>query len=162
MNIIPAFIAFVFCAAVGLWKSSQLKKRALLLSELTQLVADISLGIRCTAPTLDELSDNCQGIFGQLLQDARSSSCDIKDAWQIASRQLSRLSYADRSEAELISQLGQSLGSCDVKGQLSMLEMYGEKLKKLSCEAEESAKVRGKLFRSVGTLLGAGIAILII
>lgn len=162
MNLIPALAAFAICTVLGLWKSSQLKKRALLLSELTQLVADISLGIRCTAPTLDELSDNCTGVFGELLKSSRECAPDIKSAWKAASLKLAELPYAEKSEAELISRLGQSLGTCDAKGQLSLLEMYGEKLKRLSNEAEENAKVRGKLFRSVGTLLGAGVAILIL
>lgn len=162
MNFLPASAAFAVCAAVGLWKSSQLKKRAHLLSELSQMVADISLGIRYTAPTLDELSEGFTGVFGALLREARQSEPDIKAAWEAASAGLSALPYAERSEAELMSGLGRELGTCDAEGQLAILSMYAEKLKRLSAEAEQNAKVRGKLFRSVGTLLGAGVAILIL
>lgn len=162
MNLLPALGIFTAGAALGLWKSSVLKKRALLLSQLKQLTDELAAGIRYTAPTLDELSDSCTGIFGELLKDARQKSDDIKSAWQAAALSLSELPYAEESECGLMLTLSQKLGTCDSEGQLSMLKLYSEKLKRLSEEAEENAKTRGKLCRSVGTLLGAGAAILII
>lgn len=162
MNILPALAVFAICTALGLWKSSQLKKRALLLSQLKQLTEELAAGMRYTAPTLDELSDSCSGIFGELLKEAQKDTADIKSAWEAAASALSELSYAEKSESELMLRLSQKLGTCDTEGQLSMLSMYSEKLKRLLTEAEENAKTRGKLFRSVGTLLGAGAAILII
>ncbi len=162
MNIFPALAVFASSMAFGLWKSSQLRKRALLLSQLKQLTEELAAAIRYTAPTLDELSESCGGIFGELLKDARSDTADIKSAWKAAALLLGELSYTEKSEAELMQKLGQKLGTCDTEGQLSMLSLYRDKLKRLSEEAEENAQVRGKLFRSVGTLLGAGAAILII
>lgn len=162
MNVFPALAIFAACAASGLWKSAQLKKRALLLSELKQLTEELCAAIRYTAPTLNELSDGCGGIFGELLNEARRDTSDIKSAWGTAALKLSELSYTEKSESELMLSLGQKLGTCDAEGQLSMLSLYCEKLKRLSDEAEENARVRGKLFRSVGTLLGAGAAILVI
>ncbi len=162
MNIFPALAVFALCAAFGLWKSSQLRKRAVLLSQLQQLTEELSAAIRYTAPTLDELSESCRGIFGELLNKARCGTTDIKGAWNAAAEQLGALSYTENSEAELLTELSQRLGTCDAEGQLAMLGLYHDKLKRLSAEAEENARVRGKLFRSVGTLLGAGAAILII
>ena len=162
MNIFPALAMFSVCTAIGLWKSAELKKRALLLSQLNQLTEELAAAIRYTAPPLNELADGCGGIFGELLNESRCDTDDIKTAWKTAAQRLSELSYTEKSEAELMSGLGQKLGTCDAEGQLSMLSMYSEKLKRLSDEAEENAKVRGKLFRSVGTLLGAGAAILVI
>lgn len=162
MNLFPALVIFAICTAFGLWKSGELKKRVLLLSQLKQLTEELSSAMRYTAPTLDELSDSCGGLFGELLTEARKGTPDIKAAWEAAASALSELSYAEKSEAELMLKLSQRLGTCDSEGQLSMLSMCSEKLKRLSAEAEENAKTRGKLFRSVGTLLGLGAAILII
>lgn len=162
MNILPALAVFSVCTALGLWKSSLLKRRVLLLSQLKQLTEELAAAIRYTAPTLDELSDGCGGIFGELLKATRANTSDIKSAWQAAASSLSELSYTEKSEAELMLKLSQRLGTCDSEGQLSMLAMYSEKLKSLSDEAQENAKTHGKLFRSVGTLLGAGAAILIL
>lgn len=162
MNIILAAAAFTLCTAGGLYKSALLKKRAALLCQLKQLVSGFSIGIRYTAPTLDELADGCSGVFGELLRQARQTSPNIKSAWQEAAAQLAALPFSGEEEARLMAQLGRELGTCDAAGQLSMLEMYAERLKKLSDEAEESAAAKGKLLRSAGTLLGIGAAILII
>lgn len=162
MNIILAAAAFALCTAGGLYKSALLKKRAALLYELRQLVSGFSIGIRYTAPTLDKLADGCGGVFGQLLQQARQTTPNIKSAWEAASAQLAALPFSDDGEVQLIAQLGRELGTCDAAGQLSILEMYAERLKKLSEQAEENAAAKGKLLRSAGTLLGIGAAILII
>ncbi len=162
MNIILAAAAFALCTAGGLYKSALLKKRAALLCELKRLVNGFAISIRYTAPTLDQLADGCGGVFGELLQQARQNSPNIKSAWQTAAAQLSALPFSGEEEARLMAQLGRELGTCDAAGQLSMLEMYAEQLKKLSDEAEENAAVKGKLLRSAGTLLGIGAAILII
>lgn len=162
MNIILAAAAFALCTAGGLYKSALLKKRAALLCELKQLVDSFAISIRYTAPTLDELADGCGGVFGELLRQARQNSPNIKSAWQEAAAQLAALPFSGEEEARLMAQLGRELGTCDAAGQLSMLEMYAERLKKLSDEAEENAAAKGKLLRSAGTLLGIGAAILII
>jgi len=162
MNIALAAAAFIIGTFTGLWKSAELKKRALLISQLRQLTADISVSIRYTAPTLDELADNCTGVFGTLLCEARQGSLDIKKAWKQAAKRLSELPYIEAAEAEIIQKLANELGASDTEGQLSMLAMCEEKLKNISLEAEECVKTKGKLLRSVGALLGAGAAVLIV
>ncbi len=162
MNTIAALAAFGACTALGLWKSRLLKKRLSLLCELRQLAADFSVSMRYTAPTLDELSESCGGEFGLLLRQARQEGLDIKTAWSAAVAGLSSLPHCDKTEAELLSRLGTELGTCAAEGQLSILALYEERMKKLCGEAEQAAQLKGKLFRNVGTLLGAGAAILIL
>ena len=162
MNIALAAAAFIVGTFTGLWKSAELKKRAMLISQLRQLTADISVSIRYTAPTLDELSNNCMGVFGSLLCEARQGSPDIKNAWKLAAKRLSELSYVEAAEAEIMQKLANELGASNAEGQLSILAMCEEKLKTISHEAEECVKTKGKLLRSVGALLGAGAAVLIV
>lgn len=146
----------------GFLKSLHLKKRVQLLSELRQLTSEFSVSIGYIAPTLDELADSCGGIFGQLLQQQRQHCPDIRAAWSKAVQQLSEYTFCEKQEAELLCDLGKRLGTCDANGQLSILKMYNEKFTVLCTQAEEIAATKGKMFRSVGTLAGAGAAILII
>lgn len=162
MNIALAAAAFIVGTIAGLWKSGELKKRALLLSQLRQLTADLSVSIRYTAPTLGELANTCTGTFGALLSEERQTSPDIKTAWKQAAQRLSELSYVETDEAEIMQKLANELGASSAEGQLSMLALYEEKLKSISQQAEECAKTKGKLLRSVGALLGAGAAVLIV
>lgn len=162
MNLLPAAAVFALCTICGFVKSGELRKRSQLLSELKQLVTEFSVAIRCTSPTLDELTDGCGGVFGELLRAARTDSPDIKSAWAIATQRLSECSFCGKEEAAILSELGRELGTCSAQGQLSLLELHGARLAKLSAEAENTAHSKGKLCRSVGSLLGAGLAILII
>ena len=162
MSIIPAAGAFVLCLLWGTERSTQLKKRAQLLSELKQMTIQFSVAISCTAPPLDELILHCGGVFGQLLRQKLERYPDVRSAWQEAVAQLSECRFCGSGETELLMQLGKDLGTCPANGQLALLELYSEQLSKLLEEAERDTASKGKLFRSVGTLTGLGAAILIL
>ncbi len=162
MNIIPALCAFLLCAVYGLNKSGELKRRSQLISELKQLVTEFSVRMRCTAPTLTELSESCGGVFGELLRRQCETSPDIRTAWENACAALLGCSFCKREEYLILSEMGRKLGTCSTDGQLSLLSLYSEQLSALSAEAEEALRTKGKLCRSVSALLGAGLAIIIV
>ncbi len=162
MRLLPAFIAFLLCVCFGLIRARELKRRSLLLSELKQFLLELEVSIRYTAPTLDELSESCCGVFGELLRQERESSPDIKQAWKSAVKRLSDCPFCGRAEASLLNELGQALGTSDAEGQLSILGLHRTRLERLCTEAEQEHKTKGKLYRSVSALLGAGIAVLIL
>ncbi len=162
MNILPAAAAFLICLVIGIAKSTELKKRSLLLAELKQLTTEFSISIRCTAPTLDELCESCTGVFGELLREKKAESSDIRTVWSSAAEQLAACPFCHKDEARLLLEMGQALGTCNAEGQLSLLEMYGAKLESISKSAEKDLLTKGKMCRSVSALLGAGIAVLII
>lgn len=159
MRVFTAFAAFSACFAAGLYKSFLLKRRAVVLEELCRMVKSFSVEIRYTAPTLDELCGKSEGVFAEILNECRKDS-DIHAAWDSACAILSKKPYCSREEAELLRNLGSSLGASDIAGQLSILEMYSEKLSDISRTASEEAAGKGKLFRSVGMLCGIGAAVI--
>ena len=162
MRLVAAVWVFIIGAVWGILKSSELRRRVQLIAELKQLITEFSVAIRCTAPTLDELADGCGGIFGELLRNARQETDDIRSAWQTAAQQLSNCSFCGTEEAAILTELGRELGTCAAEGQLKLLELHQSRLDKLLTEADDSAKSKGKMFHSVGALLGAGAAVLII
>ncbi len=162
MRLACAAAVFLIFTLMGFAKSSELKLRWQLLEELKRLVTEFSVQIRCTAPTLDELADSCCGVFGELLRQERQSSPDIRTAWSRAAKRLSGCSFCGGEEGELLCELGRELGTCSAEGQLSLLELHAARLARLSGEALQALTARGKMFCTVGALLGAGAAILII
>lgn len=162
MRLFPAAAVFVLCLSFGLLRARELKRRSRLLNELRQLILEIEVNLRYTAPTLDELSESCCGVFGELLRQERESSPDIKQAWKSAVERLSDCPFCGRAEAALLDGLGQALGTSDTEGQLSILGLHRARLERLCTEAEQEQRTKGKLYRSVSALLGAGIAVLII
>lgn len=162
MGIFTAAGVFLLCALWGASRSSSLKKRVQLLNELRQLVTDFSVEIDCVAPTLYELCESCCGVFGELLREELKAAPDVRAAWSSAADRLSRCSFCMQPEQQIIRQLGAELGTCQASGQLSLLAMQGEKLAALYQKAQHEEQTRGRLYRSVGTLVGLGAAILVI
>lgn len=162
MNLLPAAAVFLLGTVCGHMRSRELRRRSQLLAELSQLITEFSVAIGCTSPTLDELAESCSGVFGELLRAAREDATDIRTAWSAAVEQLSGCSFCGSEESAILSELGRTLGTCSAEGQLSLLALHGARLAKLSAEADRAAVSKGRLYRSVGTLLGAGAAILIV
>lgn len=162
MKIIPAGLVFFVCCGTGLLRSMRLRRRLELLSELRQMLAEFSVGISFTAPTLDELAQSACGIFGKLLRGCREELPDIKSAWERACQSLERYSWCGAEEAGLLKSLGRSLGTSCAQGQLSLIALYAERLESLERSASEEYERKGKLFRSVGALAGAAAAVLIL
>ena len=161
MKPLLALTAFFLCAAAGWRKSLMLSQRKKLLSELSAMLVGFSIGIRCTAATLDELCDRAEGRFAQLLLSCREECPDIRSAWEAACDRLSAQPlFAE--EAALLREFGAKLGSTDAAGQLALIELYGGRLSEREKSAADELSKKEKLYRSVGALCGLGAAIIII
>ena len=125
------------------------------------MLSCFAIEIRCSAPTLDELCERARGRFAELLRERRSICEDFHTAWEQACGSLTQNGFGEE-EAELLRELGKSLGTSDAAGQLKLLELNEERIAALYSSAEADYAAKGKLFRSVGMLCGIGAAILII
>ncbi len=160
MRVMLALTAFLLCLATGARKSLLLKRRTAFLEELSRMLNEFEIEIRFAAPTLDILCEKAEGSFADILRECRGGS-DIKTAWEQACGKLAEMPCCRAEERELLLSLGRSLGTCDISGQLSLIELHSEKLNALKREAAEESAKKGKLFRSVGALCGIGAAVLI-
>lgn len=160
MRVILALTAFLLCLASGIRQSLLLKRRTALLEELSRMLGEFEIEIRFAAPTLDILCEKAKGSFADILRECRVD-CDIKSAWEQACGRLAALPCCHAEESELLLSLGRSLGTSDISGQLSLIELHSEKLNALRKNAAEESAKKGKLFRSVGALCGIGAAVLI-
>jgi len=89
----------------------------------------------------------------------KSGSADFRRDWVVAAEHLTELEEAERS---IIKSIGLSLGTSDIEGQLSMLEVNSQLLSDYGDEAHEQYMKKGKLYRTFGVLAGMFMAILII
>ncbi|MGN0651102.1 MAG: stage III sporulation protein AB [Oscillospiraceae bacterium] len=162
MNILPAAALFAACTIIGLCQSRMLKLRAENLGELEQLCAEISLEMRCTAPPLERLAGSLHGEFAGLLNSELSVGSDIRRAWEDSCEKLGRRGYCRLDEQQLLRELGAALGTTSAEGQLKLLELYRGRFAELRAAALEEYSKKGRLFRSVGALAGAGAAVLVL
>lgn len=161
MRILAALVAFALCAAAGARKARLLKDRKVIIDELIAMLCEFSIGIRCTASTFDELCASAKGRFADYLRESRASAPDIRAAWETACEKLKALACCG-DEADILLELGSSLGKSDAEGQLALIELYKNRLCACSSAAADDLNKKGKLFSSVGMLCGIGAAIIII
>ena len=65
-------------------------------------------------------------------------------------------------DLEQLVSISRILGASDAEGQLSALEVVEQNLKRNLEQAQQLCTTRGKLYRSMGALSGAALAILIL
>ncbi len=162
MNILAGITVFLLCFFAGLSASYKLKKRKELLTELKIMLKDFEIEMRYTAPPLLKLIEHGKGLFPDLLREFSGKYSDARIAWVKAAEALSKKPQCGKEELGMLNELGEQLGTTPVEGQLSLLGLYCERTEKLLKSAEEDCARKGKMFSSVGAIVGIGAAILII
>ncbi|MBR6789340.1 MAG: stage III sporulation protein AB [Oscillospiraceae bacterium] len=151
MRLIGILMVFFSCAGGGLYLSGLLSARVRKLTEADRMLTAV-IGMICyqNLPTAE--------IFDRL----RAEGCPdgengVDPIGNFAADPLFR-----RQERQLLIRSGQLLGTCDRESQTVRLEMERDLLRRMLQEAEQDRDIRGKLFRTMGLLLGALAVILAI
>lgn len=158
LRIIAAAAAFLLCTLEGRRRSRELGERAEFLAETLLLTERFAIGIRCARRTPEELLRNERGKFAELVKRSAEASPNIRAAWELACGELPQ----KREETALLRELGRTLGSADGESALELLERTSAELALLKERAETEYSKRGAALFQVGTLCGAGLAILIL
>lgn len=160
-------IGSIFASSVffGVSLSSRLKKRAYCIGLLSQMLCEIAVRIRYIAPTFEEIvrliSENDR--YNDLDFPKRiiylTEEIDIRNAWKKAINESSLPLTKD--DMKIMLNVGDFLGTSDLSGQLSMLEIQ---ISALNTEQENAVKEyerKGKMYRSVSVLVGLGACIML-
>lgn len=143
----------------GLYFSQRLKSREETLKEIIQLLREMSLLIRHRALTVEELfNELSRYTFIQSICDPEAIG-DFRSCWLKSVNELSELQFEER---EILKSVGLSLGTSDIEGQLSMLEVNIELLSTYVSDAHEQYNKKAKLYRTCGILGGLFLAIIVI
>lgn len=158
MRILAAVIALICCAAEGWRRSAALRERAVFLGEISRMLNEFLIEIRCAGSTLDELISRADGRFADSVRDCAAGGGGTRSAWEQACRRLPK----GGGERALLTELGQSLGTSDRDGTLRLIELYAGRFSALESEARAAYSQKGKAVVQVGALCGIAAAILII
>jgi len=158
MRIMAALIALACCVLEGFRQSRSLKNRAVFLGEISRMLGNFIIEIRCSGLTLDELISRADGRFAELVRNGIEGGEDAKSAWEKVCSQLPK----NGGEAALLAELGQSIGTSDREGTLRLIELYSERFAELERGAQEAYSRKGKAVMQVGALCGIAAAIIII
>ena len=97
---------------------------------------------------------------GLLLKD--QADRDLSDCWGEAVDTAYRESALNKEDKRIISDLGIELGKTDMESQSGMFQRTFSLLEAQTAEAIEEKKTKGKMYKSLGSAIGALIVILLI
>lgn len=148
--------------------SKQLNMRVKLLQLIRQILEDISIQLRFKASTVYEILDYLDNnpVYSQLgfLHTANLNKNSFKSFNEIWSESLDEwvCSPLKKEDFTLLKSIGNSLGTSDIEGQLSSLELFKEKAKMHFESAISERDKKSKLYRSLGVLSGIFVSVMIV
>lgn len=151
---------------MGLKLSHSLKMRERSLKTYDAFLDEISTKIRYQGTTLENLiaeaisSQNYIELpfLNEVLLDLQMQ-IPFEKSWDKAVSVCENFSQTDK---ELVKMLSNYLGKSDIDGQISAISLQKALVQKSICEASEDCCKKGKMYRSVCTLIGAGLGIMLI
>lgn len=160
-------VAIIFIAAgmfLGMYQSFKLKRREDFLSEILQLLEEMSVQMKYRMLPVEQLIEEMSGgrfIFIDKVYEILKSknNYDWRFAWEKAVVETSEINGED---CELLISVGKQLGNSDINGQLALLELNKSLFRARFSEAVAENNKKGKMYRSVGLLAGLGVAIIIL
>lgn len=165
MNILLAFITAAFGAIAGIYFSKRLRERENILAACVLLIRELSVQIRYTNSEMGEMLKSAaqNASYKKLLFvtgcEKTGEKGDFHRYWIEGT---ARQPYLTANDKELILSLGDKLGSTDLDGQLSFLEMTEEIFKEQQNQALADYRNKGKVYRSVGILCGLALGIIVL
>ena len=150
---------------VGCYFSSALKQRLILLKKLNYMLEEILILLRYKSATVYEIAETLAGDerFSEFdfLENIKQGGISFQQSWCRAVYG-SSLCGMKKSDIELIADIGKKLGTSDLDGQISTVLLQRSELEAAIASAEEEYSKKAKLYRSLGALTGAFVAIMLV
>ncbi len=150
---------------IGISASDKLKSRADELEMIVHMLEETKILIRYKAMTVFDivqaLKENViinQLDFIKKLEPAIETPFYISWEKSIVNMQ----SSLKDSDKKLLKSFGRSLGSSDIDGQLSNIEVYKEDFARIKATADNEFQKKSRLYRSLGVLSGMFLSIMLI
>lgn len=167
--IIVKYICLIFIfltsSQIGLIKSQNFKKRV---EELNKIESSFNL----FKTKIEYTNDVIEDIFSQISLIIYSNRTNIffntinkkenKKLFESWSSSLEENLYLKEDDKELLKIFGKNLGKLDKKGQVFQLDEIISLIKKQIQKAEEDVKKNEKMYKSLGSIIGAIIVIILI
>ena len=162
-------IAIMVCStSIGFLLSKRYADRLNELTDFYVLINILQNKIKFTQLPLKEVFEdignisiktNVKNIF--LRSSSNIENSNLEEAWQKAIEKEQALLNLKNEDIETINTLGNILGKSDIEGQISEIDEFKERLNLQIRQAEEEKKKNSKMFKSLGTIAGLVIVIIL-
>ena len=170
-KITGSIIVILSCSFLGFILSRDCSKRPQHLRELQGLLQMFENQISYLSDIITEaferigrVSDSEIGVFFrrtvELLRDGKA--LNASEAWEESVEQCIRMTALNREDGEILSSFGKLLGKTDIEGQIKNIRLTLGQLVLQERKAEESRKKNENMYRSLGTLGGIAVVIVLL
>ena len=170
IKLIGTLLLLMTSVMTGSLAAEGLKTRVKALKQVRIMLESLRLMIRYEALEVSEivrrLSEDKELAGLKFLSQLNNDSQDCFEKGLVTFDELWERSLNENSEEltaegiSVLSRTGKILGSCDCDGQLSALTILCEETDRLIAEAKEQYLAKGKLYRALGAVTGAFIAVI--
>lgn len=167
LRTLAVIIAVSGCTLVGLNCSGRLRRRRDALAELVAAVRRICIGVTHTNRPLAELLRGCgeqeTGAMFAALADAVEGGHAPLDAWIMLCEggEHTATGLMER-DIKALTVFFSVLGASDRNAQIENAQLTLDTLEALRTEAETAYTGKGRVYRTMGVLLGVGVGILLL
>lgn len=145
--------------------SLKLSERVKTAELLISLVDEFSSQIRFQSLTISEIVGNINSndsysrldFVGEIMKMLKSRY-DIHNVWNEA---VMKSDILCKEEKEILVSMGNMLGTSDISGQISALELHRKRLERVFSKAVREYEQKGRMYRSLGVLAGAAAGIML-
>ena len=162
------FLILISSTSIGFLISKKYANRVNELVTFSNLINILQNKIRFTKVPLSEVfeeigniktNNTIASIFLVSSQKIKFTSCEA--AWNKAIEEKENELSLKEEDFNLIKKLGNTLGRTDIEGQMSEINQFNTLLQMQIKKAEDERKKNEKMYRSLGTIIGLAIVILI-
>lgn len=150
----------------GNYFSCMLKSRLSSLKKMNYMIDEIIMMIRFRSPTVYEIAESLAKSerfigFNFLNKVYSDKGTPFRESWcgAVSAEPPKGMKAGD---IELLADVGRNLGTSDAESQINTLKLQQAELTSAIAAAESDYAKKGKLYRSMGTLAGAFISIMLI
>ena len=165
LKFIILIMIFLLSAFIGILISKKYSSRVLELKELKNALNILKTKIKFTYEPLPEIfkqmSENLQKNISAIFYNASINMKDMptKEAWEtsISSATLN----LNNEDISMLKNLGKLLGKTDVEGQVSQIELTSSFIDMQIKKAEDERRKNEKMYKTLGTVIGLAIVIIL-
>lgn len=167
MKLLGIIIAVIISALTGNYYAVRLGRRLELLKKLEYMLEKMEILIRCRSATvyemIRELSRDKRLEELEFLKyiDVGGENITFHEMWERGVNDF-RSACLKSEDIDLLINIGAELGTSDTQGQLESLAMSRASLSLMIKESQEEYAKKASLYRSMGVLAGALVAVLLI
>ena len=163
------FIIFLIAGLIGNLFLNKYKNRVEELKSFKEAFNIIESKIKFTYEPLGDIFEEISNLFYKnkincIFRDTKNNmkKMDIKTSWNDAIDENKYIFNLNDEDINTIKKIGNMLGKTDVQGQLSEINLNMNFLDTQITYAEESRKKNEKMYRTLGTIFGLAIVIILI